>query len=86
MAQQFADHQNAIQLNLQMYISIEIANANETLSMLKKNVTSMIEMVFNRMQSPEERELANFVKSKGGIATSPDDKLLQEVIKNFQQQ
>lgn len=86
VAQQFVDHQNAIQLDLQMYISIEIANVNETLSTLNKNVTSMMQMVFNRMQSPAERELANFVKSKGGVVTSPDDKLLQEVIKYFQQQ
>lgn len=66
-----------------MYISIEIASASETLSTLNKNVTSLMEMVFNRMQSPEERELSNFAKSKGDV---PYDKLLQEVIKHFQQQ
>ena len=86
VAEQFADHQNAIQSDLQMYISVEITNTNEMLRTLGKNVTTMMEMVFDRMQSPKERELANFVQSKGGIATSPDDKLLKEVMRNFQQQ
>ena len=78
-------HQNAIQSDLQLYISGEITDTNKMLLTLNKNVTNMMAMVFDRMQSPEERELANFVQNKGGAATSPDDKLLQEVIKNFQQ-
>ncbi|KAF8553591.1 hypothetical protein OG21DRAFT_1441706 [Imleria badia] len=86
VAEQFADHQNAIQSDLQIYISVEITNTNEILRTLGKNVTSMMEMVFDRMQSPKERELANFVQSKGGVTTSPDDQLLKEVIRNFQQQ
>lgn len=82
-------HQSAIQFDLQLYISGEVTNTNEMLSTLSKNVTSMscmMKMVFDRMQSPEERELANFIQNKGGVATSPDDKLLQDVMKNFQQQ
>ncbi|KAF8549417.1 hypothetical protein OG21DRAFT_1488548 [Imleria badia] len=86
VAEQFADHQDAIQSDLQIYISVEITNTNEMLWTLGKNMTSMMEMVFDHMQSPKERELANFVQSKGGVATSPDDKLLKEVILNFQQQ
>lgn len=78
-------HQNAIQSDLQLYISGEITDTNKMLLTLNKNVTNMMAMVFDRMQSPEERELANFVQNKGGAATSPGDKLLQEIIKNFQQ-
>lgn len=55
------------------------------LSTLNKNVNEMMGMVFDRMRSPEERELANFVKSKGGVVAAPDDKLLKEILKNQQQ-
>jgi len=85
MAEEFVSHQKALQFDLQIQISVEVTNASATLSTLNENVTSMMKMVFERMQTPEERELANFVESKGGVdAVLSDDELLDEVAKNQQ--
>jgi hypothetical protein len=54
------------------------------ISTLNQNVTAMMKMVFENTQPPEEREIANFVRSRGGDPAAPDDELLKEVIKNQQ--
>jgi hypothetical protein len=71
-----------------MYVSVEITKTNVMLSALSQNVNAMMEMVFQRMQSPEEREIAKIAKSSGfvqgkdGTAALPDDKLLKEILKS----
>lgn len=87
VAAEFIGHQKALQFDLQIQISVEITNANVTLSALNENVTNMMKMIFDRLQSPEERELATFVESKGGVdVVLADDELLREVVKNQQKE
>jgi hypothetical protein len=82
VAEEFVTHQKAIQGELQIYVSIEVTNTNIMISTLNQNVTAMMKMVFENTQPLEEREIANFVRSRGGDPSAPDDELLKEVIKN----
>ncbi|KAH9847166.1 hypothetical protein C2E23DRAFT_742357 [Lenzites betulinus] len=66
VAQQFVDHKAGLSLDLQMHASIGIVETNETLSTMSQNVEKVMDMVFELMRSPEERELARFVSSKPG--------------------
>ncbi|KAL0577140.1 hypothetical protein V5O48_004854 [Marasmius crinis-equi] len=86
VAEQFVDHQKAIQSDLQLYIAFEISAATSILSTLNRNVATVIETVFERMQPSKDRDIAAFVQSKGGRqAGDPDDQLLKDVIKYEQQ-
>ncbi|KAF9530406.1 hypothetical protein CPB83DRAFT_179823 [Crepidotus variabilis] len=84
IAEQFVAHQNAIQLELQMHLNIEIIKTNESLAILNKNVNIMMETVFEKMQTSREREIASFVTSKGYHAGSREDSLLEDVLRNQQ--
>ncbi|RPD68326.1 hypothetical protein L226DRAFT_527321 [Lentinus tigrinus ALCF2SS1-7] len=82
VAQQFADHKAGIQFDLQIHASVGITTANVTLTAmstsfteLNENVSKLMEVVFERMRTPEERDLL------GGIdAVLKNDKLLEEVL------
>ncbi|RPD72434.1 hypothetical protein L226DRAFT_154051 [Lentinus tigrinus ALCF2SS1-7] len=89
VAQQFADHKAGIQFDLQIHASVGITTANVTLTAmntsfteLNENVSKLMEVVFERMRTPEERDLSAFVaKEAGGIdAVLKNDKLLEEVL------
>ncbi|KAI0699900.1 hypothetical protein C8T65DRAFT_296564 [Cerioporus squamosus] len=89
VAQQFADHKAGIQFDLQIHASIGITSANVTLTAmntsfteLNENVSKLMEVVFERMRSPEERDLSVLVsKEPGGLdAVLKNDKLLEEVL------
>ncbi|KAI1787462.1 hypothetical protein LXA43DRAFT_1029206 [Ganoderma leucocontextum] len=89
VAQQFADHKAAIQFDLQIHASVGITTANVTLDAmstdvgrLTENVGKLMEVVFERMRSPEEREVASLVASQpGGVeAALKDDVLLEQVL------
>ncbi|KAJ7181386.1 hypothetical protein C8R43DRAFT_1170245 [Mycena crocata] len=80
-AQQFADHKNAIQADLQIQISVGISDANATLAIINQNVSVMMKMVFERMVPPEERDIARFFKNNGGKdAIFKDEKLLKQLM------
>ncbi|RPD68335.1 hypothetical protein L226DRAFT_346944 [Lentinus tigrinus ALCF2SS1-7] len=89
VAQQFADHKAGIQFDLQIHASIGITTANVTLTAmstsfteLNENVSKLMEVVFERMRTPEERDLSALVaKEAGGIdAVLKNDKLLEDVL------
>ena len=89
VAQQFADHKTAIQFDLQIHASVGITTANVTLSAvstdmskLTENVGKLMEVVFERMRSPEEREVASLVAAQpGGVeAALKNDALLEQVL------
>ena len=89
VAQQFADHKTAMQFDLQIHASVGITTANITLSTvstdmskLTQNVGKLMEVVFERMRSPEEREVASLVASQpGGVdAALKNDVLLERVL------
>ncbi|RDX50314.1 hypothetical protein OH76DRAFT_469327 [Lentinus brumalis] len=89
VAQQFADHKAGIQSDLQIHTSIGITTANVTLTAMStsftafnENVSKLMEIVFERMRSPEERDLSAFVsKEQGGLdAVLKNDKLLEELL------
>ena len=69
MAARFENHKNNIELDLQMYTGITVANVNITLTSVDAKITAMkamMEIVFDKMQSFEEKELAEFVWRNGG--------------------
>lgn len=82
VAQQFVDHRAELQFDLQVYASLGVAATNETLAVMSQNVSTVMEMVFELMRSPEERELVNFVSSRPGGADAilKNDTLLARVI------
>ncbi len=89
VAQQFSDHKTAIQFDLQIHASVGITTANITLNTmstdvgkLTENVGKLMEVVFERMRSPEEREVASLIASQpGGVeAALKNDVLLEQVL------
>ncbi|KAF9264173.1 hypothetical protein L218DRAFT_998910 [Marasmius fiardii PR-910] len=85
LSEEFVDHQNAIQSDLQLYIAFGIRTANSMLSTLNQSVADMVKMVFEQMQPAKDREIAIFVQRQGGQARDPNDQLLKDVIKHEQQ-
>ena len=90
VAQQFATHKDGIAFDLQLQASVGIAAATVSLAavggwvaQLNDTVARMMELVFARMRSPEERELAALVGAQpgGAEAVLKDERLLQEVLK-----
>ena len=89
VAQKFADHKTGIQFDLQIHASVGITSANLTLStmsveftQLNANVSKLMEVVFERFRSPEERDLSSLVAAQpgGAEAVLKDDQLLQQVL------
>ncbi|KAI0369608.1 hypothetical protein BV20DRAFT_945606 [Pilatotrama ljubarskyi] len=82
VAEQFVNHKAALQLDLQMYTSVGVAATNSTLAVMSQNIDKVMEMVFELLRSPEERELANFISSRpgGAEAVLKNDNLLKQVI------
>lgn len=90
VAQQFADHKARIELDLQIHTSLGITTMNGKLSemnsyfkLLNENPSVLFEVVFERMQTSKERDLAAIVKSRepGGVETAlKNDKLLKEIL------
>ena len=89
VAQQFADHKTAIQSDLQIHASVRITTISVNLSALSaamdrftENVGKLMEVVFERMRSPEEREVASLVEAQpgGDEAALKNDVLLEKVL------
>ncbi|KAI0630036.1 hypothetical protein C8Q77DRAFT_236077 [Trametes polyzona] len=82
IAQQFVDHRENLQFDLQMYASIGVASTNETLGTMSQNVETVTAMVFKLMQSPQERELAGFISGRAasGEDVVNNNAFLEEVI------
>ncbi|KAL0568231.1 hypothetical protein V5O48_013758 [Marasmius crinis-equi] len=82
LAEEFAEHRNALQLALSVFVVIEISSTNSLLS----DVFAMMKMVFDRMQPGKERRLAEFIRRKGGNIENPDNELLVAVTDYEQRQ
>jgi hypothetical protein len=81
VASQFAEHKQALQFELQIHLSVEMTNANQTLAEVNDNVKVMMKMVFDVINTPEEKELAALTQSKGGVdAILADDHLLKQIL------
>jgi len=77
----FDDHKKGIQSDLQLHVSIEVIKANQTLDSIKKDVSLMMQVVFERMKNAEEREMSNFVETKGGKdVVLQNEKLMMQVV------
>ena len=69
MAAQFETHKDNLGLDLQMYTGITVTNVSVTLTSVDEKITTMkamMEIVFDKMQSLEEKELAEFARQNGG--------------------
>ena len=69
MAAQFETHKDNLGFDLHMYTGIIVTNVNTTVTSVNEKVTAMkamMEMVFNKMQSLEEKELVEFAQRNGG--------------------
>lgn len=90
VAQRFSEHQEGIKSDLQIHVSIGITTANTKLSelnlsfsLLNQNVSMLMKVVFERLQTPKERDLSALVESReprGIEAALKNDKLLEEVL------
>ena len=87
VAQQFANHKAGIMLDLQIHDSLgmndNISKMNSSLKLLNENVSVLMDVVFERMPTSEERHLAEIIKSRepGGVETAlKNDRLLQEML------
>ena len=70
IAAQFETHKDNLAFDLQMHTSITITNVSVTLTSVNEKITAMtaiMEMVFEKMQSSEEKELAEFARRHDGI-------------------
>ncbi|KAF5347531.1 hypothetical protein D9758_014525 [Tetrapyrgos nigripes] len=89
VAQQFAEHKSGIQFDLQLHISGKLGNANAmlvemktTMSQVKENITELMKTIFERLCTPEERELSERLASQGGAdVVLKNDRLLGEILK-----
>jgi hypothetical protein len=64
-----------------MHASLGISSANDSLISLEMKVDKLVEMVFILMRSAEEREISEFIESKGGReAVLKSDFLLRELL------
>ena len=70
LAAQFVTHKSNIESDLQLHISITVTNTSTTLASVDEKVTAitaMVGMVFEKMQSPDEKEWAAFAWQNGGV-------------------
>jgi hypothetical protein len=70
LATQFATHKDNLHFDLQLHISVTVINVSDTLASVHGMVTEMsgmMQMVFEKMQSPEERDWAAFVRQNDGV-------------------
>ena len=70
IATQFDIHKSDLQSDLQLHTSVTVTKTHELVASVDEkinNMNAMIELVFSRMQTPEERSLATFAQRSGGL-------------------
>lgn len=75
LASTFEEHKKNLQLELQLRVTATVAD-------IKTSMDAMMKLVFDHMRSPQEREVAAFVRSKGSsdpARITADDALLSEI-------
>ena len=79
VASQFAAHRSGLQSDLQLYTSITGKKTYELVASVDDKMTTMtamMELIFERLQTPEERDLARISHKNGG----PERVLENEVL------
>jgi hypothetical protein len=69
VAAQFVTHRSNIESDLQLHISITVTNTHDLVSSVDDKIntmTVMMQLVFEKMQTSEEKELAAFAEQNGG--------------------
>jgi hypothetical protein len=66
VADQFEAHKKELLADLQLHASITATKTHELLTSEMSSMKSMIYLAFERMQTPEERDLAAFAQKNGG--------------------
>ena len=82
VAQQFVRLRDEIKFDLQLHTSVGITTINADVSEVKEMVGNLMRVVFERMQSSEERDVASLVAAQPGgrEAVLKDDVLLGKVL------
>jgi hypothetical protein len=81
IAKQFDTHKANLQFDLQIHVAVTAADVKTTLAVVHHDVEAMMTLVFEQMRSPEERQLAALVESKGGAdRVIGNDALLSEIM------
>lgn len=80
VAGQFADHKQGIQFDLHIHMSVEMTKANETLAEVNENVKVMMKMVFEGMNTPEEKEIVSLTQGRSVDAVLADDHTLKQIL------
>ena len=81
MAAQFETHKHDLELAIQMYTGITVTSANITVTSAEEKLTAMtakIDVMFDNMQSLEEKELAEFARKNGGTEGLLENSELKE--------
>ena len=80
VAGQFAEHKQGLTFELQIHTSVEITKANQTLAEVNENVKVMMKMVFESMNTPEEKEIVALTHGKSVDAVLADDHTLKQIL------
>jgi hypothetical protein len=77
LANQFENHKANLHLDLQMHATVTAAKIKSSM----EDVSAMMTVVFEQCRSPQEREVAAFIRSKGSVdKVIADDKLLSDIL------
>jgi hypothetical protein len=83
VADQFAAHKSDLLADLQLHTSITTTKTHELLASVDEKISSMKNMIglaFERMQTPEERELAQFAQKNGGAERILENGILMKKV------
>ena len=89
IANQFEAHKRDLLADLQFHTSITAIKDHKLLTSLNKNIISMkamMELVFERMQTPEERNLAEFVEKNKGVNYVLENPMLKKKVVEMENQ
>ena len=81
LAALFVTHKSNLDSDLQIHISTTVADTKVTVESINEKVTLIMRMVFEKMQSPEEKEWAVFAHKNGGVEeVLKSDDLMRKVV------
>jgi hypothetical protein len=78
VASQFAGHKEGLQFELQIYMSVEMTKANQTIAEVNENVKVMMKMVFEGMNTSEEKDIVAL--TQGRSIDAIDDHTLKQIL------
>lgn len=82
ISEQFEDHASRLQRDLAMHTNRVVANANQALSDIHTDLRRLMRLIFENLNTREEREISEFVSSKGGRSeVLKNDTLLGDLLR-----